>query len=237
MPPWFKAVASDVDGTLTDRNRRLCVGALEAIGRLEDNRVKVILVSGLPYPILRGLAIYLGTTGAIIAENGGVVHYKNSPSVLGSGKPVRKALNVLVKEFGDKVSQSWTNEFRLTDLAIQRTLSYEVIVKTLEGKQLNVKVADTGFAYHLFDQHVGRDKGLKVACKQMGIGTSEVLGIGDSDADSDLIRNVGFGVAVANATPMLKSLANYVTAKPYGNGFAETASLLLKGSFKPKNGY
>jgi len=49
-----------------------------------------------------------------------------------------------------------------------------------------------------------------------------------------LIRNVGFGVAVANATAMLKSLADYVTVKPYGDGFAETASLLLKGVFKPR---
>jgi hydroxymethylpyrimidine pyrophosphatase-like HAD family hydrolase len=70
----------------------------------------------------------------------------------------------------------------------------------------------------------------------MGIKPTEVLGIGDSDADSDLIRSVGFGVAVANATPLLKSLADYVTEKPYGNGFAETASLILKGGFKPKIG-
>jgi len=231
---WFKAVASDVDGTLTDRTRRICVSALEAIRRLEANRVKVILVSGLPYPILRGLSTYLGTTGSIIAENGGAVHYKNSLSVLGSNKSVRKALKVLAKEFGDKISQYWTNDFRLTDLAIQRNLPYEVIVKTLEREQVKVKVADTGFAYHIFDPHVGRDKGLEIACQQMGLKPSEVLGIGDSDADSDLIRNAGFGVAVANATAMLKSLADYVTAKPYGDGFAETASLLLKGVFKPR---
>jgi len=234
LTPWFKAVASDVDGTLTDRNRRICVSALEAVRRLEANRVKVILVSGLPYPILRGLSTYLGTTGAIIAENGGVVHYKNSLSVLGSNKSVRRALKMLVKEFGDKVSQYWTNDFRLTDLAIQRTLPYGVLLKTLEGKKVNVKVADTGFAYHIFDSHVGRDRGLKIASQKMGLEPSEVLGIGDSDADSDLIRNVGFGVAVANATPMLKSLADYVTAKPYGDGFAETAGLLLKGVFKPQ---
>lgn len=234
MAQWFKAVASDVDGTLTDGDRRICVSALEAIMRLEAKGVKVILVSGLPYALLRGLALYLGATGAIVAENGGVVHYEDSPTILGSNKSVRGALGVLRKEFGDEVSQSWTNYFRLSDLAIQRTLPYRVVKKALEGKQLDVEVADTGFAYHLFDPNAGRGKGLQVACRKMGIETSEVLGIGDSDADGDLIRAVGFGVAVANATPMLKSLADYVTAKPYGDGFAETASLLLKGSFKPK---
>lgn len=237
MPPWFNAVASDVDGTLTDRNRRLCISALEAIRQLEVNGVRVILVSGLPYPLLRELSTYLGTTGAIIAENGGVVHYENSLRVLGDAELVRRAFKALMEEFGDKISQYWSNEFRLTDLAIQRTLPYAVIVKTLEMKRLRVRVVDTKFAYHLLDSRVGRDKGLKIACREMGIDASKVLGIGDSDADSDLIRGAGYGVAVANATPMLKSLADYVTAKSYGDGFDEAAHLLLKGSLKPKNGY
>ncbi|WP_298328268.1 Cof-type HAD-IIB family hydrolase [uncultured Dokdonia sp.] len=44
---------------------------------------------------------------------------------------------------------------------------------------------------------------------------SEVMAFGDNHNDDELIKNVGLGVAVANATDTLKSLADYVS--PFTN--------------------
>lgn len=44
---------------------------------------------------------------------------------------------------------------------------------------------------------------------------SEVMAFGDNHNDDELIKKVGLGVAVANATDTLKSLADYVS--PFTN--------------------
>lgn len=51
--------------------------------------------------------------------------------------------------------------------------------------------------------------------EEYSFGRESVMAFGDNHNDDELIRNVGFGVAVANATDSLKSLADYVS--PFTN--------------------
>jgi hydroxymethylpyrimidine pyrophosphatase-like HAD family hydrolase len=54
-----------------------------------------------------------------------------------------------------------------------------------------------------------------------------VVGIGDAENDHALLRLCGFGVAVANAVPLLKQQADLVTQAADGAGVAELATRLL----------
>jgi hydroxymethylpyrimidine pyrophosphatase-like HAD family hydrolase len=54
-----------------------------------------------------------------------------------------------------------------------------------------------------------------------------VVGIGDAENDQALLRSCGFGVAVANAVPLLKQQADLVTQAADGEGVAELATRLL----------
>ena len=42
----LKAIALDVDGTITDKTRRVCINAVNAIYRAENNGIPVIFVTG-----------------------------------------------------------------------------------------------------------------------------------------------------------------------------------------------
>ncbi|HNS26365.1 MAG TPA: HAD hydrolase family protein, partial [Methanobacteriaceae archaeon] len=42
----LKAIALDVDGTMTDNSRKICISAIEAISQAEENGIPVIIVTG-----------------------------------------------------------------------------------------------------------------------------------------------------------------------------------------------
>ena len=91
----------------------------------------------------------------------------------------------------------------------------------------NLKLLDSGFAYHLVDKNIDKGKGLKVAAQLMGFKLEEVAVVGDSETDLEMFKVAGLRFALANAPKNLKNLADYVTSKEDGEGFAEVAKRIL----------
>jgi 3-deoxy-D-manno-octulosonate 8-phosphate phosphatase (KDO 8-P phosphatase) len=62
-----------------------------------------------------------------------------------------------------------------------------------------------------------------------GLAAEQIAYIGDDLTDAILMKRVGLGVAVANATPEVKAMAHYVTAAAGGSGAVrEAAELILE---------
>lgn len=66
----------------------------------------------------------------------------------------------------------------------------------------------------------GVNKGVAVKwlCDFLKIEKNQTMGIGDSDNDVDMIKNVGFGCAVKGAKENLKKIADYICEKDYDQG-------------------
>lgn len=61
-------------------------------------------------------------------------------------------------------------------------------------------------------KNIDKAKALQVLLeKEYDFGMEAVMAFGDNHNDNELIKNVGLGVAVGNATETLKSLANYIS--------------------------
>ncbi len=69
----FKALATDVDRTLTDGDLLLDLQAVRTIRLLERAGVRVILLSGRDLATVGSLALYLGACGLVAAEDGALV--------------------------------------------------------------------------------------------------------------------------------------------------------------------
>ena len=69
----MKAVAVDIDGTITDTARKLCPEALKAIRMLESRGIPGYSPQGTSSAMQGGLST-IGTSGGIVAENGGVIY-------------------------------------------------------------------------------------------------------------------------------------------------------------------
>ena len=77
--------------------------------------------------------------------------------------------------------------------------------------------------YFLEIGHPEATKGLALSslADSLGISADEVMAIGDSWNDLDMIAYAGFSVAMENAVPEIKKIARYVTRKNDDDGVAE----------------
>ncbi len=74
---------------------------------------------------------------------------------------------------------------------------------------------------------------LKVLSEKLGFDLEETIAFGDNDNDVDMIKEVGFGVAVKNATKAVLEASDYITLSNNEDGVAEVVFGILSGSIKP----
>jgi len=216
----IKAVATDVDGTLTDCEDYICVEAITAIRELEAKGIKVILCSGNALCVVKALARYMGCTGPTVSENGAVVEYKAKMRILGEKGAARRVVQELKDAYGSEIRESWSNKYRFVDMAIQWSLDIKKL-RAIVKKYKGMKVIDSGFAYHILDEKIDKGTGLLRAIKLLKLNPSEVAGVGDSITDLEMLRVCGFKGVVANGDPRIKEIADYVAEEEFGKGFAE----------------
>ncbi len=217
----IKAIALNIDGTITDHTRKVCISAIEAIRKAEDARIPVIIVTGNILCFTRAVSVFLGTSGGLVAENGGVILSKGQMKVLGDIKKAENAYNYLKTqaETREKVERVPFSEMRVSEIALFRNISENIIKDVLKGQ--DVEIYDTKFALHLTDPMVNKGSSLEIVANELGIKTKNIMAAGDSENDIDFLKVAGHKVAVANADIELKDMADYVTKKPHGDGVAE----------------
>lgn len=219
----MKAIAVDIDGTITDENRKICVNAINALRKAESQGYPVILVTGNVLCAAKMVAIMLGTSGGIVSENGGYIQTRKKNQVLGDIKKSISAYEHLKSIYDIKKTEF--SEIRLSEIAIIRNIDEETVKEAV--KDFDVEVYDTQFAIHLTDPDVNKGKSLEIVAKDMGIELNDILAIGDSENDLEFLEVAGFKVAVANADKALKENSDYITQKPYGDGTAEAVQKFI----------
>ncbi|MDD1668086.1 MAG: phosphoglycolate phosphatase [Methanomicrobiales archaeon] len=224
--PTLRAVACDVDGTITGRNRRISLAAIASIRDLVDRGVEVVLSSGNTACFLDALARMIGTTGTVIAENGGAwrIGFTGPLQVEGDRAPVLAAYRALEEFYRGRgiILDPYSERYRFSDVAFARTVPPDEVREFVRDR--GVKVIDTGFALHLQSKGISKGLALTRLAAGMGIPLEEFLAVGDSENDVEMIEAAGIGVAVANAGEAVKAAADYVTEKGDGDGFAEAVA-------------
>ena len=210
----IKAVVVDVDGTLTDMEKVMFTSGIEALREVQSRGVPVSIASGNVLPVTYGLSTYLGLRGPMVAENGGVVCYKERIYQLSEGVLPEQAYEHLRTRM--PVERLFTDNWRRTEVALRRTMDVEKVKAALEGWNITIEV--TGFAIHLMDPGHGKVAGVRKVAENLGIELSEIASFGDSDNDAGMLRECGESVAVANASPAAKSAARYVSPFPHAAG-------------------
>lgn len=219
----IKAVAIDIDGTLTDENRRLDLGAVAKARELEEQGLPVILATGNILCITEATSFFIGTTGPLIAENGGIVTYEKTGEIsyFGDIEKVRDAFNVLEQNL--KVKKVMMSELRKTEIAIYRDVPVEEVRKVLAG--FDVGIVDTKFAIHIKDSRVNKGEALKEAARMIGMDVSEIAAIGDSEGDREMLEYAGYSISVSEEK--LRDVSNYITKARFGDGCKEGIEHLL----------
>ena len=227
--PTLRAVACDVDGTITDSHRRINTAAIACIRNLAEKGVEVVLASGNTACFLDALARIFGTSGTFIAENGGVyrIGFTGGLQVEGDRSLALAAYRVVEGYYGKKgvALELFGDRYRVSDVAFARTVPPDEVRELV--REHGVKVLDTGFAIHLQAKGISKGLALQRLAADMGIPVEEFLAVGDSENDLEMIQAAGVGVAVANARDPVKAAAGYVTENRDGDGFVEAVTRYL----------
>lgn len=217
----IKAVAFDIDGTLTFRDRSLELAAVESIRQLT---VPVVLATGNILCFATALAVTIGNISAVIAENGGIVTDGKSKIVSGNIDACRRAARE-IEGNGVLALKRINSGERVTEIAYSRdTLSVsdiELFRKLVAQCCNDVTVVDSGFALHIKDAHVNKGVGLAKVAELFDIPLDKFAAFGDGENDVTMLEMAGTGIAVGNADPKAQAAASYVAKQPYGLGVVE----------------
>ncbi|MER2013456.1 MAG: phosphoglycolate phosphatase [Methanobrevibacter sp.] len=225
----IEAIAVDIDGTITDEKRQICISAIEALRKAEANGIPTIIVTGNVVNYAYATEVLIGCSGGLVAENGGVVFKEgennNAVETLVERDFVNSAESHLKEKLGEKFNQhaSHDNMYRLTETVFYKTIEREELEDALKDfKYLNqLEIYDSGFALHITDKRVNKGTSLKYLCERNGINMENVMAIGDSQNDEDFLKQTGYKIAVGNAEEKLKEISTYTCEKFFGDGVAE----------------
>jgi len=218
-----KAIITDVDGTITDKSRRINLDAVSAIRTLFDNDIPVVIASGNTLCSLTFLCKMLGTDGTVICENGGVYRIKYDGKIVipGDKDVCNEAFHRVESYYAEKgvELELYSPEYRFADVAFARNVNPDEVREIVSD--MPVIILDSGFAVHIQSENSGKGNAFGYVADEMGLNVSDFVAFGDSHNDVDMLKKAGVGVAVAGGDRNAGQAADWVSNEKYGDGFVE----------------
>lgn len=219
----YLALATDYDETIAF-DGHVDEPTVEALRRAKAAGLRLVMVTGRELTDLCNTFEHSGLFERIVAENGAVIYDPATQSVesISSAPPP-----ALVE----------TLERQLVPLSVGHT-----IVATVEPYQHQMLAAihDLGLEWHVIfnkgsvmalPSDVTKATGLVPALAALQVPVERTVGVGDAENDQAFLRMCGLAVAVENALPAVKAIADVVTTEARGAGVRELIAGLLAGKF------
>jgi Cof subfamily protein (haloacid dehalogenase superfamily) len=265
----YRAIATDLDGTLLRSDRTISARTRDAVHAAEAAGALVVIATGRPPRWIAPIVEVLGERGLVVCANGAAVYDPArhelvartdlSPSVvlsivddltehlpeavLGVEQGFEFAVDESIRTSGSELLGSW----RLDGLRVGpiRDFLDEPVLKLIvrlpaelaDGAAARVQslVGDRALVTHSISEsflelsHPSVHKAVAVErlLEASGVAPEQVVAFGDMPNDIELLRWAGLGVAVANADPRVKEVADEVTASNDDDGVALVIERLL----------
>ncbi len=216
----YHVLACDYDGTIALQGR-VDEKVLAALEQLKASGRKLILVTGRELDDILFIFPEISLFEKVVAENGAVLY-----------DPARREEKLL--------AERPTNRFvhALRERSIYPLSTGRVIIDTFQPNEAKVlaTIRDLGLelqvifnkgAVMVLPPGINKATGLTMALKEMGFSHHNTVGIGDAENDHAFLDLCECSAAVANALPMIKERADFVTDKDQGGGVIELINRLL----------
>ena len=217
----YDILVLDLDGTLTNSEKKITPPTREALIEIQQNGKKVVLASGRPTPGVVSLAkeLHLGDYGSyILSFNGGkIINCSTEHEILSGIKPnqyteLESKINnmpiVRVENFPEAVTFP-VNKFLITGEAAL-TEKIETLLKEKFHSLLNIYRSEP-FFLEVMPQNIDKAHSLQKLLNYLGMSADQMICCGDGFNDLTMIEYAGLGVAMENAQPILKKTADYIT--------------------------
>jgi hydroxymethylpyrimidine pyrophosphatase-like HAD family hydrolase len=216
----YFALAADYDGTLAS-DGAVYPETVAAIERLVASGRKLILVTGRILPELLEIFPQISLCELVVAENGGLLY-----------RPATKEITLLAAAprpaFVEEVQRRGVQHLSLGHIIVATRVPYEtVILDIIRDLGLELRIIFNKGAVMVLPHGINKATGLTAALARLELSPHNIVAIGDAENDHAMLALSEFGVAVANAVPMLKETADRTTAGDHGRGVIEVIDDLL----------
>ena len=221
-----KTFAVDIDGTITENGGgRIHLDALEALRRLTNMGHDVIYVTGRSSIEAYLLSVFGGTKKIAVGENGGCIAFDSHDHVLlGDIKECQNAFQIIQKNI-DNVKEKHVFP-RMTEVVLERTFDLDQARKVLSENNVDVKLSDSQYAYHINSPGIDKGTGFGEIMKKLSISKDDVIAIGDSATDIPLFKVAKTSIALGNASEDVRSEATMTVSAHAGDGVLEALDKL-----------
>jgi hydroxymethylpyrimidine pyrophosphatase-like HAD family hydrolase len=216
----YLALACDYDGTLA-HDGRVNEATLVALERVRASGRTLILVTGRELEDLLSVFPAVPLFKRVVAENGALVY-----------NPDTREERVLCDKIPDKFVQALQRR-GVHPLGVGRVIvatrdAYQhAVLETIHQLGLELQVIFNKGAVMVLPTGINKAAGLAAALKELDLSPHNVVGVGDAENDHSFLALCECAVAVANALPMLKESADFVTDRDHGEGVIELIDALL----------
>lgn len=208
-------LALDLDRTLTGPDLVPDAAALAAVRRLRAQGHICILATGRPADHLASNPLLTDSFDAFVLEGGAVwgpwtrlQTASNASAAVQAGRALAAAGHAV--------------EVRQASFAAPRTLT-----PTIRRAHPGLVVHNNADQVDVLPAGHDKGKGLRRVLQDLGLQGHRVVALGDNDNDVPLLQAADVGIAVANATPALRALADRVTVGAGPVGVIEAIDGLL----------
>lgn len=245
----YKAVITDLDRTLLRTDKTLSNHTVDVLHKLKEKGIKIIAATARPkrsvkeYDGIVGFDALVCLNGAF-TECGGKITQRCIPADIAEEllKKVCAAGEYVISAeisgilYANAVFPQWdsvlyTDFPRLPEGEVHKIIfSYsESVLDKIQNALPDVLYCTVANKQLIQIMHKSATKwnGIKYVLDTLGIDPSEAVFFGDDNDDIEPIKNCGLGVAVENAIPEVKNIADAVTAANDRDGVADFIEQIL----------
>ncbi len=217
----YRAIATDYDGTLAT-DGTVDTETRQSLKRYREAGGSLLLVTGRELSELKEVFNDIALFDGVIAENGSVFWQPGCEEVQLLATPLpNEFVSSLIAQNVSPISQGQV-------LVATWQPHFDVVQQTIQKMGLEADIILNKRAIMILPKGVNKKTGLEVALTQLQLSPEQVAGIGDAENDRDLLLYCGLGVAVENALPDLKAIADWETEKSRGQGVQELIEWCLQ---------
>ena len=219
----LKLIALDIDGTLTNDEKKITEDTRSTLLNSQKQGVRVMLASARPVPGLYSAASELRLCdhhGILMAYNGGKVIDATDGQLLSQ----TQMECIEVDNLADFLDFSPIKLLLSVDPT--EILNIQDMIRNHLPDDLCV-VRTAPFYLEIIPVSINKGKALLDVCSRLCIDPADTATFGDSENDIPMLQAAGCGVAMGNAEDAVKAVADKVTLSNNSDGIAHALRELI----------
>lgn len=255
--PWerISVVAVDLDGTLLRRDDTVSERTMSVLQRLVERGVRLVVATGrrvesVANVVPEALAVsgYVCNNGGDVRLDGDSIHCRTLDS--GQSRAIADYLTrrwpegtfVMVVEdklyANREMSPEWQAEVAdVCEMAERPVSKFLLHLSALTGSESiasdlpqgsRIIVMDYGRWGEIVPEGISKAVGLELLLRRWGLTLADAVCFGDDTNDAEMIAECGIGVAMGNAAPEVKAVADVVAPPVEEDGVAQVLESFLE---------